>query len=463
MHFSSAIAIGLAPLFASAYLSGSVGPTTSIATKNNNKICNVLDYGAKADKKTDVGAAITSAWADCKDGGVVYIPSGDYAFESWVRLTGGSSCAIQLDGILYRTGTEGGNMIMIEHTKDFELFSSTSKGAVQGYGYEYHKEGSSSGARILRLYDVTDFSVHDLALVDAPVFHFSLDTCENGEVYNLAIRGGDKGGLDGLDVWSTNIWIHDVEVTNKDECVTVKSPAKNILVENIYCNWSGGCAMGSLGSDVDVSDITYRNIYTWKSNQMYMIKSNGGSGNVENVLLENFIGKYSPTTPTKSNLTLPGHGNAYSLDIDGAWSSMSTVSGDGVQLTNVTAKNWKGTEQYGAQRGPIKVKCASGAPCKEMVIEDFAMWTEKGSTQGYTCENAYGSGACLKDGDDYSAYTTTQTIKSAPSGYSAASMASDLATAFGTASEIPIPTIPTSFYPGATPISALAGAQTTSS
>ncbi|KAJ5968674.1 hypothetical protein N7501_004922 [Penicillium viridicatum] len=447
MYFSSAIAIGLAPLLANAYLSGSVGPTTTVSTKSANKICNVLDYGAVADKSTDVGAAITSAWADCRNGGVVYIPSGDYAFESWVTLSGGKSCAIQLDGILYRTGTDDGNMIMIKHTTDFELFSSTSKGAVQGYGYEYHKEGSSSGARILRLYDVTDFSVHDIALVDAPAFHFSLDTSANGEVYNLAIRGGDKGGLDGVDVWSTNIWIHDVEVTNKDECVTVKSPAKNILVENIYCNWSGGCAMGSLGTGVDISDITYRNVYTWNSNQMYMVKSNGGSGNVENLLLENFI----------------GHGNAYSLDIDSAWSSMKKVSGDGVQLTNVTIKNWKGTEANGAQRGPIKVKCADGAPCTDVTIEDFAMWTESGSYQWYNCESAYGSGACLKGGEEHTAYTTTQTVKSAPSGYSAATMASDLATAFGTASPIPIPAIPTSFYPGATPVSALAGARATSS
>lgn len=165
----------------------------------------------------------------------------------------------------------------------------------------------------------------------------------------------------------------------------------------------------------------------------------------------------------KSKLISTGHGNAYSLDIDGAWSSMSEVSGNGVQLTNVTAKNWKGTEANGAQRGPIKVKCASGAPCTDMTIEDFAMWTESGSYQWYTCESAYGSGACLKDGDDYTSYTTTQTVKSAPSGYSAATMASDLATAFGTESEIPIPTIPTSFYPGATPASALAGAQATSS
>ena len=48
--------------------------------------------------------------------------------------------------------------------------------------------------------------------------------------------------------------------------------------------------MGSLSTDVNISDVTYRNIYTWSSNQMYMIKSNGGSGSVSSVVLENFIG-----------------------------------------------------------------------------------------------------------------------------------------------------------------------------
>ena len=62
-----------------------------------------------------------------------------------------------------------------------------------------------------------------------------------GEVYNMAIRGtqgtfcvvmarltfsamtgANLGGSDGIDVWGTNHWIHDVEVTNRDECVTVK-------------------------------------------------------------------------------------------------------------------------------------------------------------------------------------------------------------------------------------------------
>ena len=209
MYLSPLILTAILPL-AAAQLSGSVGPSTLASTKANTKTCNVLDYGAKADKSTDLGPPIQSAFKDCSNGGVVYIPPGDYALGTWVTLSGGKGWALQLDGIIYRTGSDGGNMFMIEHTSDFELFSSTSQGAVQGSGYEYHSKGSLDGPRILRMYEVSGFSVHDIALVDSPAFHFSMDTCENGEVYNLAIRGGNSGGLDGIDVWSNNIWVHDV-------------------------------------------------------------------------------------------------------------------------------------------------------------------------------------------------------------------------------------------------------------
>jgi hypothetical protein len=42
------------------------------------------------------------------------------------------------------------------------------------------------------------------------MFHFVMSTVTDGEAYNMAIRGGDWGGLDGVDVWGTNVWIHDV-------------------------------------------------------------------------------------------------------------------------------------------------------------------------------------------------------------------------------------------------------------
>lgn len=180
----------------SAQLSGTVGPTTTTAEKAATKVCNILDYGGVASATTDNSAAIESAWAACKSGGQVYIPSGSYGLESWVTLTGGTSVSINLEGIIYRmsSGTDGGNMIFIEHTTDFEFYSANSKGAIQGYGYEFHSEGTY-GPRILRFYEVVDFSIHDVALVDSPAFHFTMDTCSNGEVYNMIVRGGNEVSL----------------------------------------------------------------------------------------------------------------------------------------------------------------------------------------------------------------------------------------------------------------------------
>ncbi|KAF2403054.1 pectin lyase-like protein [Trichodelitschia bisporula] len=423
-----------------AQLSGRVGPTTSASSKRAKKICNVLSHGAKADKKTDLGPALKAAFTACKSGGTIVIPSGDYALATWVDFNGGSGWAIQWDGTIYRTGSAGGNMLLVQHADDVEIYSSNGRGAFQGNGYEFHAKGSITGPRILRFVKTSNFAVHDVVFVDAPSFHFSMDTCKNGEVYNMVIRGGNQGGLDGIDVWSDNVWIHDVEVTNKDECVTVKSPAHNILIENIYCNMSGGSAIGSLGVGVDISNIHYRNIYTWSSNQMMMIKSNGGSGTMKNVLMENFI----------------GHRNAYSLNIDQQWNSMKPNSGNGVNLRNVTFKNWKGTCANGQQRGPIKIHCADGAPCSGFRIADFAIWTEAGSSQWYSCKSAYGSGACLKSGSGGSYPEVKQSVSSPPSGYNAPRMSADLKDSFGTKQLIPIPRIPDTFFPGKKTIKPLA-------
>ncbi len=65
-------------------------------------------------------------------------------------------------------------------------------------------------------------------------------------------------------------------------------------------------------------------MYTQNSNQMLMIKSNGGSGSLYSSSFSNFI----------------GHSNAYTLDIDGAWSSETKAAGDGVLYEDLTFNHW---------------------------------------------------------------------------------------------------------------------------
>jgi hypothetical protein len=72
MRYSFVVSVLLSalPVLVQAQLSGSVGPTTSTASKAAKKVCNVLSYGAKADKSTDLGPALYSAWNACKTGGI---------------------------------------------------------------------------------------------------------------------------------------------------------------------------------------------------------------------------------------------------------------------------------------------------------------------------------------------------------------------------------------------------------
>jgi len=432
--FALTLLSGVSTVFAQLSDPSNVGPTTSLS--NKKKICNVLNYGAKADGRTDIGPAILSAFNNCaKAGGAtIYIPPGNYAQSTWVTLNGGSHYAFQLDGIITRTGTAGGHMIIFSGATDLEIFSSTSKGGVQGAGVYWHSQGKGNyGPRIFRIVKCTNWSIHDLALADSPAFFIVVQEGSNGEMYNLVLHGHEEGGLDGIDISGKNHWVHDIEVSNKDECVTVKSPAHNFLIERIYCNWSGGSAIGSLSTGTDISHIYYRNVYSWQCNQMMMIKSNGGSGSVSSATFENFI----------------GHSNAYSLDIDQYWSGQSAGStSTGVKLTDITFKNWKGTCANGNQRAPIQVFCSDAAPCTGITIQDFAMWTDVGSSELYKCRSAYGSGGCLKGGSGGAYGATSKTISSPPSGYSAPKMNRDLSSGFALGHSIPIPSLATSYYPG---------------
>lgn len=188
----------------------------------------------------------------------------------------------------------------------------------------------------------------------------------------------------------------------------------------------------------DISNIEYNYIYTHHSNQMYMIKSNGGSGSVTGLSFNNFM----------------GHSNAYTLDFDTAWSSMDVSDGDGISYSNISFSGWTGTCADGQQRGPVKIDCPESVVCTDITVEDFSVWTDTDDDSVlYVCENAYGSGACLvADGD--SAYTTTQTVASSGD-YSYTTMDNELATGYDISSSIPIPTMPASFYPGRNPISAI--------
>ena len=91
------------------------------------------------------------------------------------------------------------------------------------------------------------------------------------------------------------------------------------------------------------------------------------------------------------------------------------------------------------------------------MLKDIDIWTDTGSVEYYKCANAYGEGYCLRDSATHAAYnTSTVTITTPPTSYSAPYMPSDITSGLGVTTSIAIPTVPTTFFPGATPATARA-------
>ncbi|KAJ8066220.1 hypothetical protein OCU04_005304 [Sclerotinia nivalis] len=461
-----------------AQLTGPVGATTPLSQKITECNILTLNpsFNPQTD---DVSLPITSTFTSCVQkhaGSRLIVPAGNYTLKSSIVLSNATNWAFQLDGLItavyypnetdaqytipyvvprarilegfagvqklnryvlpyvlgerYRdvhvevsnstiNGEGDGeflqNFIVIINAVDFEFYSSNGLGAIQGQGYLYRISGNTNRPRMLRLISPINATIHDLLLIDSPKFHFIFDFAENIEVYHLTIRGANLGSYDGIDAIGTNYWVHDNEVTNRDECVSIKSPSHNALVENLVCNQVGsGISIGSLNVSAEISNIHARNISVLGGNEIVFIKTYpGGSGYVSNILWENFRSKSS----------------LYGINLNQYWQQTYIPDSGAVSLTNITFRNFSGSIQNGAKRPALYLLASDYIPATDITVKDVTVWTESGSTSVNHISNVFGVGddvygsnngiVKLAQGEDPKSetYTSTYTITSAPTGW----------------------------------------------
>ncbi|KAI8665468.1 hypothetical protein LRP88_04030 [Fusarium phalaenopsidis] len=457
----------LSALWANAQLIGPVGPTTALSQKTRQ--CSILDYGAVNDNSTDVADSIEKAFKTCvlpHPGSRLIVPDGSYLIKRSVVLSNGTNWAFQLDGLI--TLAYGGNWtvdrelilqgfagvgplnatingegdgqflqngLTIINPVDFEFYSSNGKGAIQGQGYIYRNLADTFRPRLVRLISPIDTAVHDIILVDSPKFHIVFDFAQNLEVYHLTIRGANLGSYDGVDVVGTNYWVHDIEVTNRDECVSVKSPSNHALIENLVCNQAGsGISIGSLNVSASIANIHARNINIIQGNNIAFIKTYpGGSGHVTNITFENFRSKAS----------------LYGLDINQYWQNTFEPDTGAVALSNLVFKNFSGSVADGAKRPPLFLSANDLSFATNVTVEDFTIWTESGTSVVNKISNIYGNSddsygkadeiKSLASGQSPTPYTSTYTVTAKPSGWTAPSFPTWAAASTGYGTDVPIP------------------------
>lgn len=113
----------------------------------------------------------------------------------------------------------------------------------------------------------------------------------------LTIRGPIIGESVGIDSSCTDDrYLHNNEITNRYDHAGVKTPFKSVLIENSYCNHSGGLSIGLLTADITSSaeaaavfNIAMQNIYSYKSTQMLMIEPWPGGSDANGYVKDSFF------------------------------------------------------------------------------------------------------------------------------------------------------------------------------
>lgn len=171
--------------------------------------------------------------------------------------------------------------------------------------------------RLFVIYNSTDILIENILLKNSPKWTFY-----GKDVANLEIRFTDVDArqrtdvqwhdldeltafnTDGFDVSGTNVWIHDCNIWNDDDCIAVKQQdsnsihstcSENMLFERI--NASGvGLSIGSVGASKAhscVRNITFRNCTMFNTFKGIYLKSRpddvGGTGEITNILYENIL------------------------------------------------------------------------------------------------------------------------------------------------------------------------------
>jgi hypothetical protein len=171
--------------------------------------------------------------------------------------------------------------------------------------------------RLLSIYNSTNLLVENLLLKDSPYWTFFANDVANLEIRYTDVDARRRPDIqyhdlsemtafntDGFDVAGTNVWIHDCNIWNDDDCIAVKeqtsasihsSCSENMLFERI--NASGvGLTIGSIGPSADhtcVRNITFRDCTMYNTFKGIYLKSRpgdaGDTGEITDVLYENIL------------------------------------------------------------------------------------------------------------------------------------------------------------------------------
>ncbi|KAG1728385.1 pectin lyase fold/virulence factor [Suillus paluster] len=231
-------------------------------------------------------------------------------------------------------------------------------------GGPFYWDGQGSGGGVTKprpmMHILISGTLNDVHVVNSPAQSFSIGNSGPITISGVTVddsqgnyANSNSGGLpaghntDGFDVGGSNVIIQNSKVFNQDDCVAI-GKGTNITVTGNYCSGGHGISIGSISSNVVVSDITISGNNVVDSLFAFRIKTDKSAK-------KSSVSNVTYTANTASNCT------DYGVLITQSYPSNFGTPGNGVTISNINFN--PGTTALLAQNDAYMaaVNCGSGS------------------------------------------------------------------------------------------------------
>lgn len=256
-------------------------------------------------------------------GDVFFIPNSTYTLVGGIVAQDIFGVTIQIDGTLNFTSdretwpknANGDVMecIHLENLKDV-LFTSSGKGTLNGNGRPWwgaikFLKYQEDRPRLMHIVTSKNVIIENLLFKDSPFWTFFAEHCDGMIIRysDVDARWTDQNyhtlldlqafNTDGFDVTGHNVYIHDCNIWNQDDCIAVKDDPNgsyDMLFERISCSGLG-LVIGSIGTTA-VNNITFRDSIMPNTVKGIYMKTRwsdsgpiGTAASISNILFENIV------------------------------------------------------------------------------------------------------------------------------------------------------------------------------
>lgn len=217
----------------------------------------------------------------------------------------------------------------ISTVESAQNISITGQGTIDGSGAQWWT-GDNKTPRRPRMIKLVAQQVllRDFLLLNGAAWIAELSGNDH-RVYGIRIQTpdyGDAPNTDGLDISATNVHIKGVDITNGDDSICIKSPARNVLVEDSVVRQGNGLVIGTSDA-VDISNITFQNCTAIGTSFGCHVKFKDdqvGHPGVRDILFQDV------------KIVNPGK---YAIGINQNGQSLDDAVGSNVPVNNVTFRN----------------------------------------------------------------------------------------------------------------------------